>query len=113
MIDHEARTGFIETIGRRSGLPRETQIGFATDGARIFAIASHGDAADWVKNLRANPAVRFRIGETWHVGAVRIATDPEEEASIREAMLAKYTGGRIGTDWIRTGLALVIDPARP
>ncbi|MGC4106808.1 MAG: nitroreductase family deazaflavin-dependent oxidoreductase [Thermomicrobiales bacterium] len=109
----DARTGFIETTGRVSGLPRETQIGFATDesGSRIFMVASAGDETDWVKNLRRDPAVRFRIGDDWYAGSVRVATDDAEVEAVRRTMLAKYEGSRIGTDWIRTGLPLVIDVA--
>ena len=107
----DARTGVIETVGRISGLPRETQIGFTADaaGGRIFAVASAGDTTDWVKNLRRKPAVRFRIGDDWYAGTARIATDPAEADTIRTAMLAKYEGGKIGTDWLRTGLPIAID----
>ncbi|HWK81297.1 MAG TPA: nitroreductase family deazaflavin-dependent oxidoreductase [Thermomicrobiales bacterium] len=107
----DARTGFIETVGRISGQPRETQIGFATDaeGNRIVAVASAGDRTDWVRNLRRNPAVRFRIGEAWYDGTASIATDEAEVEAIRSAMLAKYEGGKIGTDWIRTGMPIAID----
>ncbi|MGC4189836.1 MAG: nitroreductase family deazaflavin-dependent oxidoreductase [Thermomicrobiales bacterium] len=108
---NDARTGFIETTGRISGLPRETQIGFATDeeGDHIFAVASAGDATDWVKNLRRNPAVHFRIGDDVYAGSARIATDALEIESVRRGMLAKYEGGQVGTDWIRTGMPIVID----
>lgn len=107
----DARTGFIETTGRVTGLPRETQIGFATDvsGDRIVVVASAGDTTDWVRNLRRNPAVRFRIGADVYDGIARIATDAAEVEAIRSAMLAKYEGGKIGTDWIRTGLPIAID----
>ena len=107
----DARTGFIETTGRVSGLPRETQIGFATDapGDRIFVIAGAGYGNDWVKNLRRDPAVRFRIDAAWYAGTARITTDDAEVDAIRTGMMAKYEGGRIGTDWILTGLPVVID----
>lgn len=108
---NDARIGVIETIGRVSGLPRETPIGFATDasGDRIVVVASAGDASDWVKNLRQTPAVRFRIGEDWYAGTARVVTDAAEVDAIRSSMLAKYEGGRIGTDWIRTGLPIAIE----
>ena len=108
---HDARTGVIETTGRVSGLPRETQVGFATDdaGDHIFVVASAGDRTDWVKNLRQHPSVRFRIGETTYAGIARIATTDREIEAVRSRMLAKYAAGTIGTEWISAGLPLVID----
>lgn len=106
----DARTGFIETIGRVSGLPRETQIGFTTDeaSATILVVASAGDATDWVKNIRRNPSVRFRIDDNVYPGTASFPTDEAQTDTIRSAMLAKYEGGKIGTDWIRTGLPITI-----
>ena len=109
VIDNEPRTGFIETTGRTSGEPRETQIGFATGGACIYAIASKGTDTDWVRNLRQNPVVRFRIGEAWHAGTAHLARDEREIATVRHAMLAKYAGRGRPTAWIETGLPVVID----
>lgn len=108
-LDNSVRTGFIETTGRRSGEPRETQIGFAADGERIYVIASKGAGNDWVKNLVRNAGVRFRIGETWHVGQARIAQSEPDIATVRREMMAKYMGSKVGTDWIGTGLPIVID----
>lgn len=109
VIDNEPRTGFIETTGRTSGKPRQTQIGFATDGKRLYAIASKGTDTDWVKNLLRNPGVRFRIEETWHAGTAHPARGEGEIATVRRAMLAKYADRRRPTAWIETGLPVVID----
>lgn len=111
-LDNAPRTGFIETTGRRSGEARETQIGFATDGDRIYAIASKGAVNDWVKNLVRNPGVRFRIGETWHAGHAHVAEHETDIATVRQEMRSKYMGSKIGTDWIGTGLPIIITPAR-
>lgn len=109
VIDNEPRTGFIETIGRTSGKPRETQIGFATDETRIHVIASKGKVNDWVKNLLRDPAVRFRIGESWYRGTAHVAEDEREIANVRSAMMAKYEDRGRPTAWIETGLPIVID----
>ncbi len=109
VIDNTPRTGFIETTGRTSGKPRETQIGFATDGVSLFMISSRGTGTDWVKNLLRNPGVRFRIGETWHAGTAHLARGEGEIATVRRAMVAKYADRGRPTAWIETGLPVVID----
>lgn len=106
-LDNAPRTGFIETIGRRSGQPHQTRIGFAVDGARLVMISSAGAGTDWVRNLRRNAHARFRIGDTWHTGVAHVATDDADAAAVRQAMTAKYTGSSVGTAWIETGLPIV------
>lgn len=111
-LDNTPRTGFIETIGLRSGEPRQTRIGFAVDGPRLVMISSAGAGTDWVRNLRQHPHARFRIGETWYTGTAHIATDDDDAAAVRQAMTAKYTGSAIGTAWIETGLPVVFQIER-
>ena len=106
-LDNAPRTGFIETIGRRSGQPRQTRVGFAVDGTRLVMISSAGAGTDWVRNLRQHPHARFQIGETWYTGTAHVATDDAGAAAVRQAMMAKYAGSAIGTAWIETGLPVV------
>lgn len=109
LLDNIPRTGFIETIGRRSGQPRQTRIGFAVDGARLVMISSAGAGTDWVRNLCRNAHARFRIGETWYTGNAHVATDEADATAVRAAMMAKYTGSTIGTAWIETGVPVVFE----
>jgi deazaflavin-dependent oxidoreductase (nitroreductase family) len=58
----------LETVGRRSGLPRHTPVGNGLAGDTFWLVAAHGTQADYVRNLLANPTVRVKIGRHWRTG---------------------------------------------
>ena len=86
----------LTTIGRRTGLPREIEIWFTRRGARYFVVAETGEQAQWVRNLRADPRARWRVGTRAHSGRARIL-DPERDArlcaDVRARSVAKYGWG--------------------
>ena len=86
------RVCHLQTIGRTSGRPRTIEIWFATDGARIYLLAGGGDRAHWVRNLRADPRVRVRIGGRTVAGAARMIEGEEREGLARRLLAAKYQG---------------------
>ena len=68
----------LETTGRRSGRPRRTPLarGCEFDGTH-WVIAVHGEASDFVRNLKADPRVRFKTRGRWHTG--RACAEPVSE----------------------------------
>ena len=84
----------LETTGRRSGLPRRTPLahGAEFDGAH-WIIAVHGEASDFVRNLKANPRVRFKTRGRWHSGTARV--EPVTEERLRR--FGAYARGGIRT----------------
>lgn len=52
---------YLTTRGRRSGLPREIEIWFTEFQDHFYVIAEHS-SSQWVRNLRADPQVKIRIG---------------------------------------------------
>jgi deazaflavin-dependent oxidoreductase (nitroreductase family) len=104
----------LETIGRRSGERRVLEIWFAADGDRLFLLSGGRDRAHWVRNLRADPRARTRIGGRWHAGTARVIDDPADadDRLARELLAAKYQGwtpGRPLSEWARESLPVVID----
>jgi deazaflavin-dependent oxidoreductase (nitroreductase family) len=103
----------LETVGRRTGLAREIEIWFAAHGDRVFMLAGGGDGAHWVRNVRANPAVRIRIGARRLAGRARVVDSPDDpdDRTAREAVAAKYEGwpSRPLSRWARESLPVVID----
>jgi deazaflavin-dependent oxidoreductase (nitroreductase family) len=94
----EATTEFLylTTRGRQSGQPRKTEIWFTERDGRYYVIAEHGEAAQWVQNLRVDPAVTVRVaGRTFGARArvLGAETDPALRASIAALSLAKYGWG--------------------
>ena len=72
---------YLTTIGRRSGQPREIEIWFTRHEGRYYLVAEHRDKASWVRNLRVEPRVRVRVGETAFNATAR-APDAATEAGL-------------------------------
>ena len=113
LSDDEVRasTCRLETIGRRTGQPRQLPIWFAVRGRTVFLLSGGGDAAHWVRNLRADPRARLRIRRRWLAGTARETAGTPDDALAREAMAAKYDlkrGGPFQT-WLDTSLVVAID----
>jgi deazaflavin-dependent oxidoreductase (nitroreductase family) len=83
----------ITTTGRRTALPRQTEIWFGVDGSTMYLISGNGETADWFRNLRADPALDVRIGDEVRRGVARVVTDPAERRRVGELMGAKYVWG--------------------
>ncbi|MBI5649439.1 MAG: nitroreductase family deazaflavin-dependent oxidoreductase [Chloroflexi bacterium] len=53
---------YLTTIGRKTGLPREIEIWFVACNDKFYILAEHREKTHWVKNIRADPRVRVRVG---------------------------------------------------
>jgi deazaflavin-dependent oxidoreductase (nitroreductase family) len=86
----------LTTIGRRTGLPRDIEIWFTRCGTRYYVVAETGESAQWVRNLRAEPRVRWKVGARAHSGRARVL-DPERNArlcaDVQARSVAKYGWG--------------------
>lgn len=49
----------LETIGRVSGQPRRTPIGGRLDGNAFWLVSNHGDASDYVRNIKVDNRFAF------------------------------------------------------
>jgi deazaflavin-dependent oxidoreductase (nitroreductase family) len=85
----------LETVGRRSGLPRQIPVANGLVGDTFWLISAHGRHAHYVHNLTANPRVRIglvRDGELhWRIGTARLLDGDDTLA--RQRQLAR---GRLG-----------------
>jgi deazaflavin-dependent oxidoreductase (nitroreductase family) len=87
---------YLTSTGRRTGQPREIEIWFTTRDARYYLIAEHRERAGWVRNVQAEPRVRWRVGERALAGRARVvdpAAEPDLQAVVRAASEAKYGWG--------------------
>ncbi|MCC6704225.1 MAG: nitroreductase family deazaflavin-dependent oxidoreductase [Thermomicrobiales bacterium] len=109
------RNGYLETIGRKSGQPRETEIWYAVTPGAIVILSGYHDNKDWFKNFQAQPRVRFRIGSDWHTGTMRVVDRSEPiDMEARWLLVEKYYGVTERTDelpneWSQTGTVVAID----
>jgi deazaflavin-dependent oxidoreductase (nitroreductase family) len=97
----------LETTGRRSGLPRHTPIGNGLVGDTFWLVAAHGDQADYVRNARANPRVRVKIGRRWRSGTAILLVD--DDAHARSRTLPHQWDAAIGRLMATSPLTIRID----
>jgi len=68
----------LETTGRKSGKPRHTPVGGKVVDNQFWMVSEHGDHSDYVRNIKANPAVRLRLGGKWRNGTAHLL--PNDDA---------------------------------
>ncbi|MGH7334483.1 MAG: nitroreductase family deazaflavin-dependent oxidoreductase [Candidatus Rokuibacteriota bacterium] len=97
MAHAEPQFLYLTTTGRRTGLPREIEIWFTIRRRRYYLVAEHGERANWVRNIRAEPRVLFRIGDRTYCGHARVVAaraEPALAAAARRRSEKKYGWGR-------------------
>jgi deazaflavin-dependent oxidoreductase (nitroreductase family) len=71
------RYALLETIGRKTGQPRQTPVGNGLVGDVFWIVSEQGRQASYVQNLLANPHVKVKVDGTWRAGTARVL--PEED----------------------------------
>jgi deazaflavin-dependent oxidoreductase (nitroreductase family) len=106
----------LETTGRRSGEPRQNPVGngLDRDGTTFWIVAEHGHAANYVRNIEADPHVRVRVGRTWHRGTAHLLPDDDPHARLRS--IGRRVNGfmvrTLGTDLLTVRIDLEAEPPR-
>jgi deazaflavin-dependent oxidoreductase (nitroreductase family) len=90
-------TAILETTGRKSGDPRRTPVTKGLDGDTFWIVAEHGERAAYVRNIRANPRVRVRIGRRWRTGTAV----PMPEDDWRERQRQPYLRHKMNSAVVR------------
>jgi hypothetical protein len=77
-------------------------------------LSGGGDRSDWVKNLRANPLVRIRLGTETRDASGRIVEDPDQVALARRLLVDKYRPRYSGDldGWGATSVPIAVEWAR-
>lgn len=73
----------LETIGRTSGLPRQTPVGGRRTGQTFWLVSEFGRQSNYVRNLEANPQVRLQLDGRWLTGTAVIVDDDDPRARMR------------------------------
>ena len=86
----------LETIGRRSGLPRQTPVGDGLVDETFWIVAEHGRRAAYVRNIEAEPHVRVRVrvhgSVVWLRGVATVV--PEDDPYVRQRLLGQKSLSR-------------------
>ena len=74
----------LETTGRKSGQPRRTAVGGKVIDNQFWMVSEHGEHSDYVRNIKANPAVRLRVGGKWRNGTAHLLPDDDAKQRLRK-----------------------------
>ena len=78
----------LETIGRRSGQPRQTPVGDGLIGDTFWIVAEHGLRAAYVRNLQAHSRVRVQVRQgrrtVWRTGTGHVLSDDDPRERQRQ-----------------------------
>jgi deazaflavin-dependent oxidoreductase (nitroreductase family) len=98
-IGRQLPVTMLETTGRKSGQPRRTAIGGRLVGNQYWMVSEHGDHSDYVRNIKANPAVRLRVGGQWRSGVAHLLPDDDPWERLWRLPRLNSTGVRVmGTE---------------
>jgi deazaflavin-dependent oxidoreductase (nitroreductase family) len=80
----------LTTIGRKSGLPRVTPLQYEEVDGDYYIASARGSAADWFKNICANPRVRVQIRDREFDAIGEAVTDPIRIADFIQLRLKRH-----------------------
>jgi deazaflavin-dependent oxidoreductase (nitroreductase family) len=92
MEDDLARWGKVvtlETIGRRSGLPRRVTVGFVADADGALRVAAAGETTRWAQNLIAEPRCHVELEGVRRACRALVLRDRERDATVA-ALIIKH-----------------------
>jgi hypothetical protein len=74
-------------------------------------LAGAGESSDWVRNLRADPAVTVRVRDVTYSARARVIEDPSEARIARDLVFAKYQTDSSGDlrGWRESALPVALD----
>ena len=76
--------------GRKTGRPYEVTIWYLVDDDRLYLVSANRAAPNWVRNVKARPAISLRVGDEVFNGNVRVITDPQEREKVSGLVERKY-----------------------
>ena len=100
----EPRNIHLVTIGRVSGLPRETEIWFVAVNGKHYVMSEGFRRANWVRNIERNSRVKAIIGDEQFDATARIL-DENNDCVLWNAVsnfVNKKYGWRSGACWAQT-----------
>jgi deazaflavin-dependent oxidoreductase (nitroreductase family) len=96
----------LTTTGRKSGLPRVTPVQFEQVGDAYYIASARGQAADWFKNICANPNVSVQVRDREFEAVAEPVTDPARITDFIELRLRRHPVMIRLIMWLFDGLPL-------
>ena len=92
---------------RTSGQPRRTPIGGRLVDNRFWLVSNHGEASNYVRNIKADNTIRIRIHGRWRTGTAHLL--PGDDPHARLARLPWFNSAMVralGTDLLTVRIDL-------
>jgi deazaflavin-dependent oxidoreductase (nitroreductase family) len=92
----ETRYLYLTTTGRRTGRPREIEIWYTRREGRFYLVSERRERAAWVRNLRALPRVKVRVGGQTFPAKARVVdarSEPDLARAVKTLSEKKYGWG--------------------
>ncbi len=81
--------------GRKTGRQRRTPLNYAVIEGEVYCTAGCGSAADWYRNIMADPAVELWLPDGWWQGMAEDVTDSAHAIdTLRQVLIASAFAGR-------------------
>ncbi|MBA3262229.1 MAG: nitroreductase family deazaflavin-dependent oxidoreductase [Thermoleophilaceae bacterium] len=93
-------TAILETIGRKSGRPRQTPVTNGLAGDVFWIVTEHGRRAGYVRNIEKNPRVRVKVGRRWWRGTAVVMPGDDPRERLR-AITRGRPSARLNTATVR------------
>lgn len=81
---------YLITKGYKTGNPHEIEIWYVYHEGCYYLVSEKRDQAHWVRNIRANSKITFRVGDSKFDGQGTIPDDSKIIEAVTEKMDAKY-----------------------
>jgi deazaflavin-dependent oxidoreductase (nitroreductase family) len=82
----------LTTIGRKTGVPRTGAVSFMPLGDHFVVFSGWGVGSNWLRNVRANPAVTVTVGRRRLRATAHLVEDPERRRELMRQMQARSSG---------------------
>lgn len=104
----------LETTGRKSGLPRRVPIGGQLVDDQFWLVSDHGEASDYVRNIKHNNRVRLRIHGRWRSGVAHLIHTDDAHARLQTLPRLNSAMVRaLGTNLLTVRIDLTKQPPPP
>ena len=81
------KVALVDTVGRKSGLPREIPLSYTRTSAGVAVLAGFGRSTGWAHNLRARPRADVLVGDTRYAATAVEVTDPLQALRATRAVM--------------------------
>ncbi|MDO8432126.1 MAG: nitroreductase family deazaflavin-dependent oxidoreductase [Candidatus Binatus sp.] len=75
--------------GRKTGRPYDVTIWYLVDDGKLYVVTANANR-NWVRNVKARPAISLRIGHEIFNGEVRAIVDRNEREHVTALVERKY-----------------------